>query len=95
MKKSESQRRHADRRAWERLGHGLSDWRHKDWVQQIQSEIGLFLRKQSLRISVWAVREDNEYIAVVYDKKRKTIVTVLGKVEEGVVDELKRSSRGS
>ncbi len=46
------------------------------WIQtgDVNSK---YIRSDSIRISIWAVKYNNKWIPVVYDKKRKSIVTFL------------------
>jgi len=75
--KSTNQKRHARRRAAERYELDLHQDAQAAIVRAIQGGEARFIRKQSQRVSVWEVEHGGRRLPVVYDKKRKTIVTVL------------------
>lgn len=77
VNKTKSQRLHAKRRALERYGISLNRKRYREIVADIQAGRGEFIERRSHRISVWKVKIAGELVRVVYDKIRKTIVTVL------------------
>jgi hypothetical protein len=77
MSKAAAQRKHAKRRAFERLGLDVGQRTLDAMVSDIQSGNAKFLRRQSLRITVWKVECQERPCAAVYDKDRKTIVTVM------------------
>src|SRR6266403_253936 len=80
MTKKDAQTRHAKRRAQERYGLQLN---HEDInviIRAIQSnnpKLAQHVRTQSNRISHWKICWSGKVIQVVYDKLRKSIVTVL------------------
>ena len=75
--KAQTQRRHAQRRAYER--HGLQLTRHdlNEIVRQIQAGKAHFVERQSHRVSLFDIDIDGRSARVVYDKQRKTIVSFL------------------
>lgn len=77
MSKAKAQRRHAQRRARGRYGVHLNRADLDAMVRQIQAGKATFLRRQSGRVSLFAVDMQGLRVPVVYDRKRKTIVTVL------------------
>jgi hypothetical protein len=75
--KAKAQRRHARRRAYERF---LVEWSERDLdaiVRIIQRGDSELIERQSLRVSKRRVTYDGLTVVVVYDRLRKTIVTVL------------------
>lgn len=82
-RKKKAQQKHAARRARERLGIRMDQNRMHQLVQLIQ-EGGLELHsKQSNRVSRYLHTLDGERVLLVYDRKRKTVVTVWKVDEEG------------
>lgn len=79
QKKAHSQRIHAKKRALERCGVNLNRHDMRELVTSIQKGHFSLLEKQSNRVSVFKAKIDEEYYPVVYDRQRKTIVTVLPK----------------
>jgi hypothetical protein len=80
MNKSKSNRIHASRRLGERYGLQLTKDREKRIMEEIRLGRGTGQRLSCSR-AVWTVyleKEDVD-ITVVYDKRRKSIVTVLPK----------------
>lgn len=75
--KEEAQRRHAARRAKERYNLELTEEMMKQIVSQIKRGLSEFVEKQSYRISLHRVIVGELFPTVVYDKKRKVIVTFL------------------
>lgn len=75
--KSACQLQHAFRRGAQRYGVFLSEESFAELVDQIQTGRGEFVERQSKRVSKWQVQYDGTPMTVIYDKKRKTIVTVL------------------
>jgi len=84
MSKAKAQRRHAKRRARERLGIKLHDDLLIRMVRRIQAGEMDFHSKQSNRVSRYLDEIDGEKVLVVYDRKRKNIVTVWRSDENGV-----------
>lgn len=85
--KADAQRLHAIKRAEERL---QQTWTLEDvaiCVNRIRSDqkekwakykgTAVLLRRQSRRVSIWAVRHRDVWSPMVYDRDRKTIVTIL------------------
>ena len=83
MSKRKAQRRHAKRRARERLGIRLHDDLLIKMVRRIQAGEMEFHSRQSNRVSRYMDRIDGEHVLVVYDRHRKTIVTVWRSDEKG------------
>jgi hypothetical protein len=77
--KQRAQRAHAKRRAAERFDLNLNRHDLAKLVQDIQLGRGVFVERQSHRVSVWNVAIGERRVNVVYDKLRKTIVTFLPK----------------
>lgn len=76
--KAECQKKHAKRRAKSRYCLQLHDHLYNKLVKQIQEGRDVvFLEKQSNRVSFFALKNDGVWLPVIYDKERKTIVTVL------------------
>jgi hypothetical protein len=75
--KAEKQRRHARRRAFERYALDLHQDAQASIVRAIEGGEARFISRQSQRVSVWEVKHEGRRLPVVYDRKRKTIVTVL------------------
>ncbi len=80
--KAHAQRVHAKRRMVKRHGITLSRIGLKQIVDAIQNASrpqskARFYDRQSNRISRWHVEHEGKWYPVVYDGKRKTIVTVL------------------
>ncbi len=69
--------RHAYNRCWDRFGFCLGKQEQEELVSLIQSHQADFVEKQSLRITLWDVKYRDKSMRLVYDKKRKKIVTVL------------------
>ena len=68
---------HAKRRALQRHGVDINRATLRDIVAQIQSGRARFLGRDSLRTSRWRVAAAGRPMTVVYDRERKTVVTVL------------------
>ena len=88
--KATRQRAHAKRRALERYGLDINRRRMKEIVVLLQAGLAEFLERQSCRISLWKMNIDGVDVRVVYDNKRKTIVSFLPledqwKMEEEVI----------
>ena len=75
--KAASQTLHAKRRALERFGIRLSDKGVAELIQTIQSNGAQFVRRESNRVAVYRMEIDGASALVVYDRSRKTIVTVM------------------
>lgn len=70
---------HARRRMRQRFGIEMGQVRRRMIVQAIQAGKAEFLGRQSCRVTLWRVEVDGAKLSVVYDNKRKEIVTVLPK----------------
>jgi len=71
----------------QRFGISFGKKMHDDFVHLIQTNKATLLEKQSLRVSVYeltynAYGQDTKF-KVVYDKQRKTIVTILPPEAQG------------
>lgn len=77
LTKTRAQRIHARRRALERYELDLNRHDLREVVESIQAGKATFVRRQSLRVSIWEVTVKGQACRVVYDKLRKTIVTFL------------------
>jgi hypothetical protein len=78
--KRESQRIHATRRALKRYKLTFSKKIRNSFIRRIQeNEDVVHLESRSKRVSVFAIRHENRWVPVVYDNKRKEIVTFLPK----------------
>lgn len=76
-KKAATLRRHARRRADTRYGLDLSRKELDEIVRAIQHNEGEFIEKQSLTRTLWLVNVKGQPCRVVYDRKRKAVVTFL------------------
>jgi hypothetical protein len=64
-------------RTFERFDIDVGNRTTEAMVRDIQTGKATFIRHQSLRITVWRVKCQERVCAAVYDKERKTIVTVI------------------
>lgn len=87
MRKARSQQKHARRRARERFGIKLTRNDQIDMVGMIRDGRSRMVERQSLRVSVHEVEWDGYKLRVVYDKSRRTIVTVLPESYEPLMEE--------
>jgi hypothetical protein len=80
--KKAAQLRHARARARLRYGIGFGDIANREVVQIIQTgdkHNTLPLEKQSNRVTMFAIKYQDEWIPVVYDNKSKVVVSFLPK----------------
>lgn len=75
--KKQCQQAHARRRAKERFGIRLTKAMRLDIIKKIGSNKTRKLGKQSLRVTGHEVEIEGKLLKVLYDKKRKSIVTIL------------------
>lgn len=75
MSKKKKQQKHAKRRFKERFDIRLHKALKQSIVKQIQAGKAKPVRKRSLRITLFELSVDDTDIIVVYDSKRKEIVT--------------------
>lgn len=75
--KAKSQKKHAKRRFYERFGLLIEENDLNHIRNKIQEGDGELVEKQSNRVSKWRVPFKDSIFTVIYDKMRKTIVTVL------------------
>lgn len=68
---------HTRRRAAERFGVALTQATYKQIIQDIQKGVATFLHRQSNQVTIWQVTAEEEIMVAFYDKRRKTIKTVL------------------
>jgi predicted oxidoreductase (fatty acid repression mutant protein) len=76
-KKASNQVGHIKQRFVERFGISLSNEDISSMISQIQKQTATFIRRQSHRVSIWQVPLQDRLFEVVYDKRTKTVVTVL------------------
>jgi hypothetical protein len=84
VSKAVTQRKHAKRRAFERYSLWLGSVDMQDMIAQIQGGRAVFIERQSRRVTLWVVEAQGKHVPVVYDKSRKTIVTVLPEHSEAM-----------
>lgn len=79
--KRKAQRKHLSRRLWERFGVQYTQQLESEWVRLIKQGRVRMIDKQSNRVSVYEIPirngDDLGFAHAVYDKERKSIVTVL------------------
>ena len=75
--KPKAQQAHAIRRAWERFGLTVTQEAYDDACMDIYEGRATFLEKESNRVYHFLVNLAGREVPVVYDRMRKTIVTVL------------------
>ncbi len=78
--KKKMQMQHAKRRAVERFGLHLRPDAYEElrlMVRRPEPGKAVFLKRQSNRVTVWALFFKDRWLAAVYDSHRKTIVTIL------------------
>ena len=75
--KEDFQKRHAQRRFLMRFERELTEKLYREWQEKIQRGDCIHVEQQSVRVSVKKIEHEGEWYYVVYDKSRKTIVTVL------------------
>lgn len=75
--KAINQKKHARRRAAARYAVNLHDDAQERIVRSIQSGEARLIRRQSQRVGVYEVSHEGKKLPVVYDRKRKTLITVL------------------
>lgn len=74
INKREAQKQHATLRAMQRFGLKVKP---REIVKQIQEGKAHFLRRVSLRVTLWLVEIEGKRLVAVYDSKRKMIATFL------------------
>lgn len=75
--KTKSQRTHFRRRAAERYDIDVTNGDVASAIRKIQSGKARFIRRTSLRATVWELPVAGIPCRVVYDNKRKTLITAL------------------
>ena len=82
MNKTQCQRIHAKRRAYERFDLELNRHQLRDLVQQIQNGKAEHIESQTNRVSIKRVTFEGKKYTVAYDKTRQTIITFLPEEEQ-------------
>jgi len=77
MTKLQAERAHCKQRFLERYGIEFNRHMRSEFEKLIQTNQTHLIKKQSNRVSIHDVIYEGEVYRVVYDKNRKTIVTVL------------------
>lgn len=77
INKANSLLRHSKRRASERYGVNIGRAGLWDIVNKIRSGRAIFIRKETNRISEWKVEHGGVLMRVIYDRRRKMVVTFL------------------
>lgn len=77
MTKAQNERRHFARRANERLGLAINRGEIEEIIRFIQQGGAEFVERASSHRTLWGVCLKGADCVVVYDSKRKTLVTVL------------------
>lgn len=75
--KSSSQIQHFKKRMYERHGLVIGKNEYNKILNNVKSGDAEFVEKQSLRVSKYIVEYNGIKLIVIYDKQRKTLVTVL------------------
>ena len=81
-KKAANQINHVKQRFVERFGLSLSNEDLSSMIKSIQNQTAVFVHKKSHRVSIWQVPLSGRLFKVVYDKRTKTVVTVLPELSE-------------
>jgi len=68
---------HSRQRAWERYGIDLDKSLRRRIIQDIQNGRSTPIKTQSNRVTHHSIEVEGKRVRVVYDKRRKDIVTVL------------------
>lgn len=74
MNKRQAQQQHATLRAFQRFGLKI---KLKEIVKLIQEGKAHFLRRSSLRVTLWLIEIEGKRLVALYDSKRKSIITFL------------------
>lgn len=75
--KKKAEQKHAMMRFAERAGIHFSKKTNELFCRMIRSRQAIFLKRSSLRVTLWNIEYKGKLYECVYDKKRKQIVTVL------------------
>lgn len=75
--KKKAEQKHAMMRFAERAGIHFSKRTNELFCRMIRSGQATFLKRTSLRVTLWNIEYKDKQYECVYDKKRKQIVTVL------------------
>jgi len=75
--KAKSLKSHAKRRFWERYGIQLTNNLENDIIKQITRGKAPLIDRQSTNRSIYRIMAENQSIPVLYDRKRKCIITAL------------------
>jgi hypothetical protein len=77
VNKRQGERRHAKKRLRQRYGINAGSKFLSQMISMIRSQKAVLIRRQSLRVSLYWVTINDVRYKVVYDRKRKMIVTAL------------------
>ncbi|TRZ50073.1 MAG: hypothetical protein D4S01_07380 [Dehalococcoidia bacterium] len=78
--------KHTARRIQERFGVFMGPVLYSQLIKEIQTGVAQFIEKRSNRLSLFRTMYENQSLVLVYDKLRKTIVTVLHDTEQKEID---------
>lgn len=82
LSKKKAQEIHARKRAAERFGVHLTHEAEREILDKITNGKATFIKKESNRVSLFGVIFAGKETVVVYDRARKTIVTLMPRGEE-------------
>ena len=82
--KRKNQIKHARRRFLTRFDISLNSNQYNQLVNKVKKGKGIFVRKQSNRVSIWDLEFEGQLIRVVYDKRTAAIVTALYPTKEAL-----------
>lgn len=85
MSKAKRQTSHFKRRARERFGIYFSKSDIDIIIKKIQNGEAKFIERSSNRVSVFTVWHNEQNLRVVYDKARKTLVTIMYNKKEDML----------
>ena len=86
QKKKRNQLIHVDKRFDERVG-GININQYNQLINRIQKGRLKLVKRQSHRVSIWETIFKDSLVHLVYDNKRKTIITVLPKTKPETIGE--------
>jgi hypothetical protein len=75
--KGNNQKKHTIRRLMERYGLEINDNEYEQLCNIIKKDKGEFVKKITLRVTVWDVMFKKKKIRLLYDKNRCTVITAL------------------
>ena len=82
MNKKKASTVHLKRRFYERYNLEITNQDIKEMVRKIQNQQAEFIERQSNRITIWKLQFRDKDYTIVYDKVRKSIVTVFPEMDE-------------